>query len=231
MHRFPEVPLRDVLPAEILAEIARQYREAAADAVADFDGQYGDEDALTGALGSVLRDRTNGILTVKGTTYTWRTTSRKLRGRGRGAPERRTGMDAIIELEVWDGDELKARKSLPVQSKKRWRATDPLLRDQAQKIADLPGGGIVVDFEPQTYWAVDARAAAAAHGNRAAVPHDKVKELGEVLSTDFLECTVGSRDVYFDAERELLITIAHGGIQAQPVGVDHRVLTKVTSRS
>src|SRR6267142_683462 len=155
MSSVPEVVLRDVLPDEIVSEIARQYRRAAAEAVADFEGQRGDEDALTGALGSVLRSHANGSLTVNGKNYMWRTTSRKLRGRGRGAPERRTGMDAMIELEVWDGDELKARKSLPLQSKKTWRGTDPLLRDQAQKIADLAAGGIVIDFEPDKYWAVD----------------------------------------------------------------------------
>jgi hypothetical protein len=222
--------VRDILPDDVVDAIAKQYRNATREAVHDFDGQQGDEDSLTGALGSVLRQHTHGGLFVGDIEYRWKTTSRKLRGRGKGAPENRTSMDAIVELEVWLNGEIKGRKSLPVQSKKLWHGTDRLLGEQAGKIAALPGGGIIIDYEPDIYSAVDARTAAKAGGNRAKVPPDAIRELGDVLAEEFLECTVGSRNVYFDAERELLVQMEAGGVRATPIGVDRRVLTRVTIR-
>ncbi len=62
------------------------------------------------------------------------------------------------------------------------------------------------------------------------MPPQAVRELGDVLAGEFLECTVGSRNVYFDAERELLVQMEAGVLHATPIGVDHRVLTKVTMR-
>lgn len=223
--------MRDILPDKVVEAIAKQYRNATREAVQDFDGQRGDEDSLTGALGSVLRRTTQGVMTVGGIRYNWRTTSRKLRGRGRGAPENRTGMDAIVELEVWADGEFKGRKSLPVQSKKQWQGRDRLLEGQARKLAEIPGGGIVVDYEADAYSAVDARVAADAGGNRANVPPDSFRELGDVLAGGFLECTIGSRDLYFDAERELLIHVEGGVLRATAIGAEYRVLTRVTAHA
>ncbi len=222
--------MRDILPDDVVDAIAKQYRDATREAVKDFDGQHGDEDSLTGALGSVLRQHTHGTLRVGDIEYRWRTTSVKLRGRGKGAPEKRTGMDAIVELEVWSNGEVKGRKSLPVQSKKQWHGTDRLLGNQAGKIAALPGGGIIIDYEPDNYSAVNARTAAQAGGNRANVPDDAIRELGDVLAEEFLECKVGSRNVYFDAVRGLLVQLEAGGVRAIPIGVDRRVVTRVTTR-
>ncbi len=90
--------MRDVLPDEVVDAIAEQYRAAARDAVEDYEHQRGDEDSLTGAFGTVLRRETHGSIVVGTRRYTWRTTSRKLRGRGPNSPEHQTGMDALIEL-------------------------------------------------------------------------------------------------------------------------------------
>lgn len=220
--------MKDLLPQAVLDEIGRQYRSAVEMASHDFEDFAADEDSVTGALGQTMKNVVKGTITIGGREFGWSTTARKLRGRGANAPEKKIGADALVELEVWDTDGTMAgQKLVAIQTKTEWTGKDRLLPGQAKKLSKLSGGGIVVDFREGDYRAVEANVVARAKGDRRNVPDEKVRPFGDVLAGDFLECLVGSRDTYFDAEREILV---EPGLRARPFTAKRRVLTKVSRR-
>lgn len=218
--------MKDLLPQAILDKIGAQYRTAVDQASESYGDFEADEDSVTGALGQKMRDVVSGVLEVGGREFGWATTVRKLRGRGPGAPEKKIGADALVELEVWDTDGTMAgQKLVAIQTKSEWTGTDRLLPDQARKLARLVGGGIVVDFREGDYRAVGADVVKRAKGDRRKVPDAKMRPFGDLLADDFLGCRVGSRDTYFDTARELLV---EPGVRARPFTAKHRILTKVS---
>ena len=220
--------MNDLLPDVVIRALGEQYKRAVGDAVDSYPEQRGDEDSVTGALGLSMKQTVTGKVVVGGTTWQWRTTSRKLRGRGKNAPEKRLGADAALELEVWDGAGVRGRKSLLIQSKNDWTSRDPKLWGQASKLAALPGSGLVVDYKETGFTAVDARIAADAGGSRKRIDPERFRDLGSYLADEFLGCRVGSRSTYYDAERELLIVLdSTGKAVGEIVSLDHRVLTQV----
>lgn len=224
------LPLTQALPDNVFRKIGKQLRDGVRSAVATYEDQRGDEDAVTGGLIQAIRSAVRGDATTFTTgSVSWRTRMWKLRGRGKGAPERTIGADAIFEIEVIDGDGVvTSRKSLPIQAKKEWDGSDRLLATQAPKLAALPGGGIVIDYRGQGYDAIDARTAADAKGNRRNVDPRAVRPLGDVLAGDFLECKVGSSDIYFDARKEVLLISSDGrGLKLVPFTAGYRVRTDV----
>jgi hypothetical protein len=142
--------------------------------------------------------------------FRWETHAKKLRGRGDGAAEKRFGADLAIEIEVSDSlGQSTQKKTLFAQAKKEWEGKDALLGDQAEKLVDLPGGGIVIDYWPDRFRAINAAEAVRAEGNARQVGKDAFRDLGEMLGEDFLNCRIGSTGVHYDASHDQLV-IAHG---------------------
>lgn len=196
--------MQEFLPAEILAAIAAQYRQAGTAAVRNYETQKADEDSLTGALGGSLA-MVEGEAVVDGINYTWRTRSWKVRGRGKGAPESINGADAFLEFEVIDADGKPLRtKVLPLQAKKVWGRKDPKLVEQVRKMQSLCGASLVVDFRPEAYFAIEGGVVLAAEGRRKSVPPDRIKPLGELLADDFLTCKIGAIGLRYDDAAQLL---------------------------
>lgn len=224
--------MRDVLPDEVLQELAMQMRRAANEAPEGYEGYRGDEDTVTGGLGESLRRDVRGQITVQNTTYTWRTTLTKFRGRGPNAPEKRYGVDAVIEIEVIrDDGEMLAKKLIPMQAKNPWTGKDKKLADQAAQIANIPGGGMVVDYRRGGYSAVSASHVADAIGDPNRLVPQQHRPLGDVLADDFLRCTIGSRNVTYDATRELLYYVGTDGmLRAIPFVSKERIRTTVYLR-
>lgn len=220
--------MRDLLPNAVFDEIADQFRSATVDAVEDFEDNKADEDSLTGALASTLRRGVRGRARVGRAGYTWKTSLRKLRGRGRGAAEKIYGADAVLEIEVvdWAG-EVVGRKLVPLQAKKNWRGTDRTLAKQCQRMDELPGNSLAVDYRGEGYTAVRSEAVVAAGGSRRAVPDHEVRSLGDALAGEFLECRVGSRDLYYDPDREVMVFQGPTGVRVVPFGSSYRVKTTV----
>jgi hypothetical protein len=218
--------VNDVLDPGVIAKIGEQMRDAARAAQENYESYMADEDTVTGALGGTFDHIVRGTFVVNGTRWSWRTRTKKLRGRGPGADEKEIGADGLFEIEVQDANGvILARKSLPFQAKNDRRGSRARLAEQARKIAALPGGGCVVDYSRDGYTAVNAQTVADQDG---AWPMSPATPLGDYLAQDFLPCRVGSRDLYYDAGRHLLIyTPPGGGMQALPLLVGERIRTTV----
>lgn len=196
--------MRDILSPRIFGALHDRYTAGVADAEAAFDQHRADEDSLTGALGQSLATTRplvfRGPLGVIAVDITYR----KLRGRGRNAPEKIFGADGIFQLEVrgHDGNMIR-RKGLPFQAKTGWKGKDKKLLAQAQNMERHTPGSIVVDYSRSGYSACTAQAAIAANGSRAQVDRfGSMKKLGQVLGNDFLECKIGKVGLFYDADIE-----------------------------
>lgn len=220
--------MQDVLPAEVFSAIHDQYARAVQEAVDGYGDLQGDEDSLTGGLGQALR-QVAGELRTDGRTFVWRTTVKKLRGRGPNAPESVIGADAFIEIEVLGPQgEVIRRKSVAIQAKKGWRGQNRELAKQARRLGQISGGGLVVDYSPDGYVAVDATTVASAEGNRAQIPAGSIRPLEETLAGDFLVCRIGTTEVYFDAHRQVLVRADPAtGMQLFRFAPDLRIRTTI----
>jgi hypothetical protein len=204
--------MRDVLPPEVIELIGSQYFNSIREAEPGFRNYQADEDAITGALGSSMDRMVKGSYGAGGSLYTWKTRTVKLRGRGPGAPEKEYGADAILELEVCDGiGNTIGRKVLPFQAKKAGRINSQSLYDQSRRLNSLPGGGLVVVFGPEGYECTSAKEVLVVDGSWGQVQPGQRQGFAKVVQTRFLECTVGSRSLYFDAERERMVMLEEDG--------------------
>jgi hypothetical protein len=204
--------MRDILPPEVLEQIGRQYFNSVREAEPGFQNYQADEDSITGALGNSMDRMVKGSYRAGTFHYTWKTRTVKLRGRGHGAPEKEYGADAILELEVCDGaGNTVGRKVLPFQAKKAGRINSQSLCDQSRRLNRLPGGGLVVVFGPEGYECTSAKEVLAVDGTWGQVRPEQRHDFATIVQTRFLECTVGSRSLYFDAERERMVMLERDG--------------------
>jgi hypothetical protein len=224
------IPLTQALPDVVLNRIATQMREGIREAITGFPEQRGDEDSVTGGLIQAIRTSVRGSEPTAQGLLRWHTRMWKLRGRGKGAPEKKLGADAIFEIEVLDNvGTLITRKSLPIQAKKEWTGRDKLLGGQARKLSQLPGGGLVVDYRSDGYTAIDAATAASAGGDRRDIGRQAMRPLGERLGGDFLQCRIGSSEIYFDANNEVLLIYEAGTMKPVPFHAKYRLRTDIAS--
>jgi hypothetical protein len=160
--------------------LAAQYRSAIARAEQGFPSHEPDEDSVTGGLGEAMR--ASGVTSLSdGSVVSWTTTYKKLRGRGRNAPEKRLGADGVFEIEFEDAAGSRSRKSLAFQAKKHGAVrVDERFRSQADQISQLPGGGLVVVYSLDGYFAGDAAIFASDHRP------SYQESLADALAGDFL---------------------------------------------
>lgn len=196
--------MHDVLPTAVIGILRDRYAAGVANAEAFFDQHRADEDSVTGALGQALAIGEPIRFHFEGQQYEVKISYRKIRGRGPNAPERLYGSDGIFQITVTDrAGQVAAQKGLPFQSKMTWRGKNGSLLSQVERMEGATPGGIVIDFGPTGYKACTAKAAIAASGNRRSVEKfGAMRPLGQVLSRDFLDCSIGRRGLYYDPERE-----------------------------
>ncbi|WP_437937586.1 hypothetical protein [Sorangium sp. So ce341] len=220
-----------LLPVSVASKIRAQIREACMHAPTRYRQNRAKEDAVTGAFGQILSDKVNGTFLDDGTAYRWETTQTQLRAQGPGAPEKRIGADAMIEVAVYDAHEdLILLKCLPMQAKNEWDGKDVLLSREASRLSKLPGDGIVVDYRETGYAAVRASVAARAKGDRRLVPAAAVRPLDEFIADDFFDCLVGSHEYYYDDDAEALVPWNPATLTNLPkMAVRRRIRTKVAS--
>lgn len=204
--------MRDILPPSLIEVLRDRYLAGVADAEASYDQHAADEDSLTGALGQALAMREPIILSGPDGAYAVRVSYRKLRGRGPGAPEKMFGSDGIFQIEVANEfGEVVRSKGLPFQAKTNWRGKNSALYEQAGIMEQMTPGGLVIDYTANGYKACTAKAVVAAGGRRSNVErYGAMRSLGQILSRDFLDCTIGTRGLYFDPERELYASLGEG---------------------
>jgi hypothetical protein len=212
-----------LLPHGLKSLIRDRYLAGIADAQAKFDMSSADEDALSGALGNEISMAHSMTFSDGHRTYLYRTSYKKIRGRGPGAPEKRLGADGIFQIDVHD-DRGERRKGLPFQAKKEWHGTDAKLFSQVHQMVETAGDGMVVDFRPGNYTGCTAMAAIQGQADRRIISAaGNMRTLGELLADDFLDCNIGKPGLFFDPATEswLGLTVP----QAKP---RHVITTKIT---
>lgn len=198
--------MQDIIPISVIDIIRGHYALGVANAEAFYEQSSADEDSVTGALGQALA-RAEPIRFQKGfEEYQISISYKKVRGRGRGAPERLYGIDGIFQISVTSKDGGNALiKGLPFQSKKGWSGKDKNLLSQVDRMESEAPGGIVIDFGPDGYKACSAKDVIAAQGSRTiANRHNSVRSLEQILAHDFLNCHIGRRGMFYDASNERL---------------------------
>jgi hypothetical protein len=157
--------VRDFLPDLLVNLIRDRYLAGVADAQVKFPYSEGDEDSLTGALGQAISTAGPLTVTVGLDRYTYNVSYRKLRGRGSGAPEKTLGADGIFQIDVTNNDGVPlVRKGLPFQAKKRWSGRDKKLVEQARKMLNSAGEGLIINFSPLGFSACSAADAIQSEG-------------------------------------------------------------------
>lgn len=217
--------MRDLLDPGVYTAIEAQYRAARPLSESDYEGGREEEDSLTGAVMKGLQDSLQG----EHEGFVWRTSVSKLRGRGPGALERRTGADVMIEIEVRDrANNVTGQKGLLGQAKTDWGSRDGRLVEQARRMEEVaPGAAVVVDYTRQGATACSATAAIDADGRRRGVAEGSMKPLGELLAEDFLTCRVGARGMSYDRSRKQIVYAAPSAILRIGYVMEFHLLTTV----
>ncbi len=215
-----------LLPNGLKTLIRDRYLAGVSDAQAKYPFSAGDEDSLTGALGNNISMPSEMVFSDEHGRYAYQISYQKLRGRGRGAPEKRLGADGIFQIEVND-ERGQRRKGLPFQAKKGWRSSDPSLFEQTHRMIETAGDGIVIDFRKDQYSACRAEDVVHNQADRRLVDRlGKVRPLGQLLADDFLDCTIGKPGLFFDPVTETWQTDV-----INPPAVKHVITTRVTELS
>lgn len=215
------------LPTGLKTIIRDRYLAGIADAEAKYRFSSADEDSLSGALGNNLSMAQPLIFSDGMRRYEFQISYHKIRGRGRGAPEKSLGADGIFQIEVRD-ENGEWRKGLPFQSKKQWRSTDGKLLTQAQNMIETAGGGIVVDYRPNQYTACRAEDVVHSYANRKLIDQaGAAQPLGQLLGDDFLDCKVGQVGLFFDPTTETWQT----EVAVPPPHPEHVITTHVFATS
>jgi hypothetical protein len=174
------------------------------------------------------------ISTESGMIVTWKSRYQKLRGRGRGAPEKKLGIDGLIEIVVGGLDSRTEQwsKVLVFQAKNLGLTNSgnnksrAILR-QSEKILKLPVAGVFVVYRPSGYMALSANAVARSEGAlNGGCP------LEDMLANQFLECSIGTTGFTYDARKQEFIETRVGGELGAPVSasVDARFKTEINIR-
>ena len=192
--------MRDLLPPELVRLIRDRYLAGVADAEAQFSMHQEDEDTVTGALGQAISMSHPQIFQSNGERYVWQVSYKKIRGRGKGAPEFHLGADGMFQIEVRDRrNRVVRRKGLPFQAKKFWEGRDQELIGQAEKINAAAGQGLVIAFSDVRYEACSTADVLRLEGDGRRVREErKMRSLGQVLGNDFLNCDIGTDGLYYD---------------------------------
>lgn len=221
--------MNDIIPEAVLDRIGAAYERAIERAQSRYPRWKGDEEYATGAVGGTMEELVKGSAVVNGSTYRWNTTTWPVRGKGPDSPETEYGADAVIEIVVRNEfGETVATKILPVQNKKEKIYSNRTLANQAAQLSKLPGGGLIVSFSEHGFTSCEAHIVANADGKWTTIPENLKADFGHTLAKDFLPCKIGSRDLVYDARREVFRTVGGNEIRL-PVRRRIRTLIKKSS--
>jgi hypothetical protein len=198
----------DIIPEAILDRIGASYERAIRRAQSRYGQWQRDEDYASGAVGGTMEELVKGTTTVNGSTYRWNTTTWPVRGKGPRSPETEYGADAVIEIVLRNEvGETVTSKILPIQNKKEKIYSNRTLAKQADRLSKLPGGGLIVSFSEHGFMSCEAHVVAEANGKWTTIPENLKRDFGDMLAKDFLSCKIGSRDLVYDARREVFHTV------------------------
>ena len=208
---------------EVRSAIIEHYRKGVARARENYHQHAADEDTVTGGLGERLAGR-GTVRLPTGEDIIWVTSYTRFRSAGPGAAEKRLGGDGVFEIHLFDPAGSESRKSLVFQAKNQAARIDRRLTSQARKIAPLPGGGIVINYDPEVYRAVDA--AVVVIGDRESLADGYPLD---VALEEFVLCKRGSTAYFYDPLTESInILSPNGNVTLQTLPLSHRIRTTIT---
>lgn len=224
--------MQDVIPQGVFREVQAHLREGAAHAEGGWEAGSDEEDTLTGDFGASVR--TPGWVESRddGARWQWRITYKKLRGRGRDAPEKVIGADGIFQIEVRPfGTSVVIPKGILFQAKKYQGSSRSDLIPQVEDMERVaPGASAVFEFGPNGYFGVSGREILVTRQlDPDRVPHPE-RRLGSYLADEFLPCEAGLRGMYYDPFRgNLFVPLAGGEVRVVQISVRHRIALQVVS--
>lgn len=218
--------MRDLLPDDVRRAIGRHLIRSGHNAEDGFSSNEEDEDSLTGDLLRAVRRGWSAAIVADGAAWRWRVTTRKFRGRGELATEHIIGADGIVQIEVTTPSGSTVAKGLLFQAKNQWIHRDQDLLIQVRHMEEFaPSGSAVFDYSAEGYRGFPSSIVI----ERDARPrHIPPRRLGEFLADEFLECSVGRRDTYYDWSRKRLIL---SGRSMEPFTLHPRFLIAVQAES
>ncbi len=217
--------MRDVIPNPIFEAIQRHLRTVGDNAQTAWPAANAEEDTLTGDFCGRLRTEPQRIRVNGGQQWEWSVRYKKFRGRGKGAFEKRSGADGIIDIEVTSNG-AKLYKGLLFQAKKGDLRADADLTEQVRNMESLAkGSSAVFDYRKDGYRAVPGDVFLERGPDRRILIQRNEHPLGAFLGDEFLPCSKGLRGMYYDAVRELLLVpiIGANDVRAIPVELHHRL--------
>lgn len=223
--------MRNILPSAVYDGI-RDHLDRIGNSAgpAAWNSAQGEEDTITGDLCSQLR-RPWTTVTIEDAQWQWRVDYKKLRGRGPDAPEKATGCDGVVFIEVSasDGSPI-VSKGLLFQAKKGRLGSTSELTAQVESMEGIaPTGSAVFEYSEDRFTATSGATylGSSAKGRR---DHEARASLGTFLANDFLSCSVGLLGMYFDAVRQVLIVSDQGAVTQRHFSVTHRVRIEVVGQ-
>ena len=213
--------MKNILPAEVFQNIQDRFKAGISDAEEWFDNSEQDEDSLTGALGQSISSKNNNFHYENNEKkYEWKTYYKKIRGRGKNAPEKKLGADGIFQIEIKENNKVIFTKGLPFQSKKNWNFKDKKLVEQLENVLEHTETGIVVDYQKSGYTACDAKYAVKYEGRKKElINRNHIYSLAHVIGSLFLTCKIGKKGLFYN-DNEEFITDSH------LIGVDINIRSK-----
>jgi hypothetical protein len=159
-----------------------------------------EEDALTGALCSLLQSDWKNFSPKDRMKGKWKIEYKKFRSKGKNADEKIVGADGIIQLTVYDKDKnITFQKGLLFQAKKIPITGTGKFKEQIDLLKNInESSSIVLLFSDSGFYASELKN----------VEKGKIKKKERILSTingKFIECKIGSQELYYDFESESLI--------------------------
>ena len=189
---MPDEPsLAQLLPPRFLLLIRDRIKAGVTDAVAKFQLNAADEDSVTGALAQAISTATPLVYRGPEGNFQFEIRSLKIRGRGKGAPEKRLGADGILQIVVSKNGKRVFTKGLPFQAKIEGGFENQAVRQQAASLYRTSETGLIVRYAADRYTGVDVRDLfrPVADGQPDRVVRQE--NLGTVFGDRFLDCEIG----------------------------------------
>ncbi|HTV39470.1 MAG TPA: hypothetical protein VMF08_02770 [Candidatus Sulfotelmatobacter sp.] len=194
------------VPDAVLKLIRKRIEDGVADAEAKFSFNEADEDAVTGALGQAISTDKPVLFKGANGNYAYQITSAKVVGRGPNALEKRMGADAIFQVAVIKEKKTVFSKGLPFQAKMMGGFRNKCALEQAEKLLQTSGTGIVVRYSSEGYCGMEAKEVVRQEKASQASPKPKPQKLATIFGNEFLRCRIGKIDLYirhsFEKEKD-----------------------------
>lgn len=182
------------LPFEIYKELERHIIDNCKKAQLGYSSAEDDEDTLTGDLFARLQIKEWSGININSflDSWKWKIDYKKFRGRGPDALEKYLGADGIFQIEVHD-ENTTFKKAILFQAKKGAYRKNKDLKEQLSKIEKFnQSSSAVFVYSPNGYVAVT--------GNEYLGENYKEHKLCKYLSSLFLNCHVGVKNLFYDFE-------------------------------